>query len=174
VTLTAADGTTASATGRIEPGARSTLVSVPIDLRHPGPWTSAVRAGGAGERAQDQTQMDVVSGALLGAPMAWRATPSPRSPLRPLADFQLTRRDRLHVEWPILQDVATRTARLLDRRGQPLGQPLPVSAAPDGRRAAAVDLPIASLPEGDFVLELAATSSAGQTERRVLAFRVVR
>jgi VWFA-related protein len=174
VTLTAADGTTASATGRIEPGARSTLVSVPIDRRHPGPWTTAVRAGGDGERAQDQTQMEVVSGVLLGAPMAWRATPSPRSPLLPLADFQLTRRDRLHVEWPILQDAATRTARLLDRRGQPLGQPLPVSAAPDGRHAAAVDLPIASLPEGDFVLELAATSGAGQTERRVLAFRVVR
>jgi VWFA-related protein len=174
VTLTAADGTTATATGRIEPGARSTLVSVPIDLRHPGPWTAAVRAGGDGERAQDQTQMEVVSGTLIGAPMAWRATPSPRSPLRPLADFQLMRADRLHVEWPILQDAATRTARLLDRRGQPLGQPLPVSAAPDGRHAAAVDLPIASLPEGDFVLELTATPGAGEPERRALAFRVVR
>jgi hypothetical protein len=114
-----------------------------------------------------------VAGALIGAPMAWRATPSPRSPLRPLADFQLTRGDRLHVEWPILQDAATRAARLLDRRGQPLGQPLPIGAAPDGRQAAAVDLPIASLPEGDFVLELSATSD-GQTERRALAFRVVR
>jgi VWFA-related protein len=173
VTLTSADGTTTSASGRIEPGARSTLVSVPVDLQHPGPWTSTVRVGGDGERAQDQTQMTVVAGALIGAPMAWRATPSPRSPLRPLADFQLTRGDRLHVEWPILQDAATRAARLLDRRGQPLGQPLPVNAAPDGRQAAAVDLPIASLPEGDFVLELSATSD-GQTERRALAFRVVR
>ncbi len=174
VTLTSADGTSASASGRIEAGARSTLVSVPIDLRHPGPWTSAVRAGGDGDRAQDQTQMDVASGTLIGAPMAWRATPSPRSPLRPLADFQLTRGDRLHVEWPILQDAAERSARLLDRRGQPIGQPLAATAAPDGRRAAAVDLPIASLPEGDFVLELTAATDAGQTERRVLAFRVVR
>jgi hypothetical protein len=44
--------------------------------------------------------------------------------------------------------------------------------APD-RQAIAVDLPMGSLPEGDYVIELVATR-ADQPERRLLPFRVVR
>jgi hypothetical protein len=109
---------------------------------------------------------------LIGPASAWRSTPSPRAPLDPLADLRLNRRERLRVAWPIIDGTATRTARLLDRKGQPLGAPLPFAPAPEGG-VAAIDLPLASLPEGDFVVELEATRG-DIAERRLFAFRVTR
>ena len=41
------------------------------------------------------------------------------------------------------------TARLLDRTGKPLGQPLPFTPLPADARALAVDLPMGPLSEGD-------------------------
>jgi hypothetical protein len=105
--------------------------------------------------------------------MAWRGMPSPRVPLKPLADTRLTRAERLHVEWSVVAPADTRVARLLDRTGKPLGQPLPFAAMAPDRQAIAVDLPMGSLPEGDYVIELVATR-ADQSERRLLPFRVVR
>jgi hypothetical protein len=161
-------------TAKIPAGARSVLVSVPFDRTRGGPWNAAVTVIGDDDRVQDQVTVAPVSGAaVVGVPMAWRALPSPRSPLNPLADFQLRRAERLHVEWPVITEPVTKTARLLDRKGQPLGAALPLANAAD-RKALALDLPMSSLPEGDFVSDLTATSVSGQTERRVLAFRVVR
>jgi hypothetical protein len=157
---------------RLAAGARSALVPVAIDRARPGPWTATVTVAGDGDRLQDQVTVPMTNAAIIGAPMAWRAMPSPRSPLVPLADFQLHRAERLHVEWPILREPASRIARLLDRRGQPLGAELPLTVAAE-RRALALDLPMAALPEGDFLVDVTAEAS-GQTERQVLAFRVVR
>ncbi len=167
-------GSTPPISGRIAAGSRGAVVSVPLDRSHGGPWNATVTVSGDGDRVQDQVTVPATPATIIGQPMAWRALPSPRSPLNPLADFQLRRAERLHVEWPLIQQPTTRVARLLDRRGQPLGGELPLVAAPADRKALALDLPISSLPEGDFVVDLTVTGASGQTERRALAFRVVR
>jgi VWFA-related protein len=174
VALADAAGTSATATGRIAAGSRGAMVPLAFDRAGAGPWTVSVTVTGDGDRVQDQVSVPAASATMVGQALAWRASPSPRSPLSPLADFQLRRGERLHVEWPVIQAPAATAAHLLDRKGQPLGGDLPVAPAPGERKALALDLPMSSLPEGDFVVELTATSASGQTERRVLAFRVVR
>ena len=99
--------------------------------------------------------------------------PSPRVPLRPLADPRLTRGERLRVEWAVVAPADRRVARLLDRTGKPLGQPLPFAVLPPEKQAVAIDLPLASLTEGDYLVELVATRGE-ESERRLLPFRVVR
>jgi hypothetical protein len=47
-----------------------------------------------------------------------------------------------------------------------------VARSADGK-AAGLDLPMMSLPEGDFVIQLTATDN-GTSEHRLLAFRVLR
>ena len=80
----------------------------------------------------------------------------------------------MHVEWPVLRALDQRTARLLDRRGQPLPLSVALTERPDGDQLmAAVDLPIAPLADGDYVIELVAASQ-GVTERKLLGIRVVR
>lgn len=111
---------------------------------------------------------------LVGAPMAWRAASlSPRAPLVPLADPRLSRRERLRVEWPVVAPADRYEARLLDRTGKPLGQPLPVTPPGEASMSVTLDLPLGALPEGDYVIELAATRG-DLTERQLLAMRVVR
>ena len=129
---------------------------------------------GDGDRAQDQIDVPVPDTAIVGMPMAWRATPSPRSPLLPMADFQLRRNERLHIEWPLVQEPATKAAKLLDRKGQPLVADLPLAVPPADRHVLALDLPMSSLPEGDFLVDLTVAGANGVSERRVLGFRVVR
>jgi VWFA-related protein len=167
-------GSATPVSARIAAGARGAIVPVPIDRTHNGPWTLTLALTGDGDRAQDQVTVPPTSATIVGPPTAWRTLPSPRSPLSPLADFQLHRAERLHVEWPVIQEPASTVARLLDRNGQPLGTPLQVIAGPGQRKALALDLPMSALPEGDFVVDLTATTASGQSERRVLAFRVVR
>ncbi|MPY86681.1 MAG: VWA domain-containing protein [Luteitalea sp.] len=62
-------------------------------------------------------------------------------------------------------------ARLLNRQGQPMSD-LPVGAAPQGGVYTwQVDLPLAGLPPGDFLVELKATAS-GKSARELVGFRV--
>jgi len=174
VAVMAPDGTSANVTGRVAAGSRSALLTIPFDRAHRAPWSVAVVVTGDGDRAQDQIDVPVPDAAVVGLPMAWRATPSPRSPLLPMADFQLRRNERLHIEWPIVQEPASRAARLLDRKGQPLVADLPLATSSPDRRVLALDLPMSSLPEGDFLIDLTVTGASGESERRVLGFRVVR
>jgi hypothetical protein len=150
------------------------VLTVPFDRAHRGPWSAIAMVTGDSDRVQDQVDIAVPDATLIGVPMAWRATPSPRSPLLPMADFQLRRTERLHVEWPIIQDPTAHAARLLDRKGQPLVADLPLATPPADRHVLALDLPMSSLPEGDFIIDLTVTGPGGLTERRVLGFRVVR
>jgi VWFA-related protein len=157
----------------IDAGARGALVRVPAAATA-GPVRIAVRAT-TGDDAVSET-MDVRSpeGVVLGDPLLFRATTSLRAPLRPAADRQFRRTERAHVEWPVLRALDQRTARLLDRRGQPLPLSVALTERPDGDRLmAAVDLPIAPLADGDYVIELVAASQ-GVTERKLLGIRVVR
>lgn len=172
-TATGGGGRTASAGAAIEAGARVAALTIPDAGTTPGTWQVAVQAEGRDQRLNRRVEIDVPAARLVGQALAWRAASSPRAPLRPLADARLTRIERLRVEWPVMASAETHVARLLDRSGKPLGQPLPVTSLAPDRQAVAVDLPMSALPEGDYVIELVATR-AGESERRLLPFRVVR
>jgi hypothetical protein len=95
-------------------------------------------------------------------------------PLRPVADFQFRRTERLHAEWRILATLDQRTVRVLDRRGQALALGATVTEQDrNGQPVAAVDLNLSPLSDGDYVIELEAGRGA-DTQRSLLAFRVVR
>jgi len=162
------------ATGKIEPGSRSALVRVPLDNNSSGPWRVALRVSGSGGLLEDRIEIVAARSSLLGPPVGYRANVSPRAALKPIADFQLRRTERLHVEWGVLKAIDRKDARVLDRRGQPLPQPAVVSTVETGGDARiAADLAMAAFSEGDYILELTASAGA-ETERKVLAFRVVR
>jgi hypothetical protein len=169
---TRSDGANASATAEIVAGGRDAVAVIPIPDTSPGTWP-VVQVAGADSRLEQRVEVAASGARLVGQATAWRGMPSPRVALRPLADARLTRMERLRVEWPVIAPAGRHVARLLDRTGQPLGQPLPFAEIEPERRALAIDLPMGSLPEGDYVIELVATH-ADESERRLLPFRVVR
>jgi VWFA-related protein len=179
VSITGPGGRTATATGRIEAGSRAALVRVPLTAPETGPWHVAVRAAAQAAALDGDAETAPVSasGGVVGAPICYRGTSVARAPLRPVADFQFRRTERLHVDWPLSDVVEQRSARVLDRRGQPLPLRPMVSDRTDGDGAAAhavigVDLPLSALAAGDYLIELSVTRR-GETVQRMLAFRIV-
>ena len=97
-----------------------------------------------------------------------------RAPLRPVADFQFLRSERIQVEWPISKSLDERSARLLSRRGDVLPVPVTVTELTDGGRPRlAAALALAPLAAGDYVIELTVVD-AGERVTRLIAFRVSR
>jgi hypothetical protein len=162
-----------TALGRIEPSARGALLRIPLPEGAIGPWRATVSLSNGGERAEDALTIEADSQKMLvGAPVLYRAASGPRSPLQPVADFQFLRTERVHVEWPILQPPDQRLARLLTRAGQPLPVQATVTERDiDGQAMLAVDVNLAPLGPGDYLIELAI--GAGTTsERKLVAIRV--
>lgn len=173
VSLTGATGT-ATMTGTIEPGVRAAIISVPVAEAGAGPWRAAVVVTRGDNQGEDRIEVRSAGGPLLGEALAFRGTASARIALRPVADFQFRRTERIHVEWPVLKTLDQRTARLLDRRGQPL----PFETAltdrdANGTPVLAVDLSLGALAEGDYLIEVSAGSGADK-QRALLAFHVIR
>ena len=161
--------------GRIDPGARGVLVDIPIPAGQSGPWRVALRVSDADGALTDRLEVArpdpaETAGALIGVPIAWRGTAASRIPLRPVADFQFRRNERVRVVWPAREALDNRSARVLDRRGDPLAVPVTLTESPG---AVNVDVLLAPLAEGDYLIELTAGQGA-RTDRRVLAFRVIR
>jgi hypothetical protein len=147
---------------------------VPLGLDLAGPWRANITVGEGRDRLQDSLEVAESAGALIGEPVVYRATPSPRSPLIPVADFQFRRTERVHVEWPRLGEIDQREARLLGRTGQPLAVPVKVTERDvDGRVSVAADLNLAPLTDGEYAIELV-VGRGHETERRVVAIRVTR
>ena len=174
VTVTPTDsGAAVSAKGRIEPGLRATLVRVPLPAGAIGPWTVTARAQGAGA-IDGRVAVVVNRSAVLGDALVYRAGAGATSPLRPAADFQFRRTERVHIEWPIRAALERREARLLSRTGQPLAVPVQLTERPaDKAPVLAADLVLAPLAEGEYVIEVI-VGAATTPERRYFALRVVR
>jgi len=111
---------------------------------------------------------------ILGAPAVFRATPSPRSPIVAVTAPAFRRTERLHIEWPLMQELESRTARVLGRDGKPLAAQAVVSerAADSAPTVLVVDVVLAALAPGDYAVELVVTSR-GETRRTYLPFKVV-
>ena len=161
--------------GKFENGARSALVKVPLSATSASGWRVKVRVSGSGEGLEDEIEIAPPSAAsLIGEPTIFRANAGPRAPLRPVADFKFFRTERMHVEWTLAKPLDDRIARLLNRRGEPLAVPVALTERADGDRVVlAADLTLAPLADGDYVIEVTA-SSGGTKIQKLLAFRVVR
>ncbi len=176
VTVAAADGTVVgTGHGHVDAGARGAMADVGLAPGAAGPWLVKTTVSATSVRAiGDQfTVKAPAAGLLVGDPILFRAAPGPRSPIRPAADFAFWRSERLHLEWPVLASLDRRTARVLDRQGQPLALDLPVTEQTRLSGTVLVgDLNLAALG-GDYVIELTAGSGT-QEVRTLVAIRVRR
>ena len=163
------------AKGVIAENTRATLVKVPMTAASAAGWRLRVRiAGAAGAVLEDELDVMPSATAIVGEAVVFRAGASPRAPLQPVADYQFRRTERIHVEWASQRTMDNRGARLLNRRGEPLPIEVAVTEKPDvDRFTIAVDLGLAPLAQGDYVIEL--TAAAGPEKiQKLLAFRIVR
>ncbi|MEO8482688.1 MAG: VWA domain-containing protein [Acidobacteriota bacterium] len=176
VTVTAASnsgGGDLSGTAAIEPGGRGALVTIPL-TQGAGPWKVTAKLASGLASLSDRVDVPIAPAGSVSGPVVYRATPSPRSLLTPVASFEFRRNERIHVEWRTIAELDGRTARVLDRNGQPL----PLGAAVtervvDDKRTVAVDVNLAPLAEGDYVIELT-TQKGSESATSLVAFRVVR
>jgi len=160
------------ATGRIEANERGVLVSIPVDA-----GTAFLRVvmkvSAGGETLDGTVELKREAAGLVGDGVLYRGRPAATSPLRPVADLQFRRTERVHAEWTPAGELDQRSARLLSRTGQPLPIPLAVTERDvAGRKILAADLNLAPLAAGDYVLELTA-GRGGEVTTRLLAFRVI-
>jgi VWFA-related protein len=170
VMATPRTGEAVVARGRIEPGARGTIVHVPVGSGS-GPWDVNVRARGGAEAPESATvTVARPTTTLLGDATAYRAASAASAAFRPLAAFQFRRTERIRVDWPILGAIDTHEARLLDRRGQPAPVPVVVTRSADGKLVSAT-LNLAPLSTGDYLIEMTA-KAGGKVERKLVAIRV--
>ena len=172
VMLTTGKGETKLARGRIDPGARGTLIKVPIGT-DPGPWNAMLRITGDGQLQQtDSVSIARRPGTLLGQPIAYRAPGRMAGAFRPLAAFHLRRTERVRVDWPVLGALDSQEARLLDKKEQPLAVPVAVAVRDDeGSKVVSAELSLAPLSIGEYLIEV--TAKAGPTvERKLVAIRV--
>jgi len=91
----------------------------------------------------------------------------------PVAAREFSRTERLLIRFAAYAPPGTQptlSARLLSRMGQPM-RDLAVAAAGEPGADNAIDLPLASLAAGEYMVEVAATSPAGDAKDRI-SFRV--
>jgi VWFA-related protein len=173
VSLTGANGEAVATTARVEPGTRSSLVHVAAGSVA-GPWRAEVTLiASGGERVKDTATVDVPSASpLIGRPVVYRAAPSPRSPLQPVADFLFRRTERVHLEWLVGQPLDQREVRVLSKTGQPVATGATISEREaNGQTSLIVDLSLAPLSAGDYVIEVSA-SRGGVTGKSMIGLRV--
>ena len=162
-------------TARIEPGWRAVTVRVPRPAG-PGPFRLNVKVTGLTLDAVLNDRVEIVARppGILGDPLVFRAAPAAVSPLRPVADYQFWRTERVHVEWAIPGPLDRRQARLLSKDGSALAVPVTLSEREqNGRPVLAADLNLAPLAAGDYVIEVVAAIGTDEV-RRYVPIRVLR
>ena len=161
----------ASARGRIAAGARAVSVRAPLAPASKGPWQVVMRVSGGELRGGETMSLSVAAG-IVGDPQLLRVDAGGASPVaRPV----FSRRERLRATWTTIDaaELTRSEVRILDRRGQPLAIDATLSLAPAGSRtAASVDVALAPLAPGDYVLELV-IAAGGTPSRHLLGFRVM-
>jgi len=167
-----AGGAAITGSGRLEVAARSAIVRVPLPPGATGPWRATVKLTASGESLDDHATIDrATHGPLLASAIVYRAA-TPRSPLQPVADLLFRRTERVHVEWPILQPLDNRQVRVLTKTGQPVATGATITERDaNGAQILAVDLLLAPLGAGDYVIEVTAARGA-VSDRAFVAFRV--
>ena len=158
----------------LPPGARSLVVTVPLAAGETGPWRVRGRLNAGTHVLEQALDVNASSEAPLGDARWFRAATAASAPLRPAAEPLFRRVERLRLEWPVNTALGARGARLLDRRGEPLAVGVSITEGErDGQPIVAVELGLAPLADGDYLIELVAAQGATSI-RRLVAFRVTR
>jgi VWFA-related protein len=168
----------ASARARIQAGHRGVLVDVPLvnasgQPIDPGdaPLHVNVTATNGSQHLDDGSDA-ITPGAWLGPAGVYRANSGPRAPLEPVAEFEFLRTERLHIEWPELKTPPEIHTRLLRPSGEALNVELPPTGVTrDGLQMLSIELPLASIAPGEYVIEMVA-GEGSNIDRRLVAFRV--
>jgi hypothetical protein len=156
-----------TAKGRIDAGAFSTMIRIPVN--GPRPARVSVRVDGEGSApADDYVKLEPPAGTLVGDPIAYRS--GNRFATRPVAGFEFARNEHIRVEWPVLATLDRRELRLLDRNEKPLPVDLPL-AEDAAKQLLVLDISLSGLPHNDYLFELTA-GAGGAVEKRLLAVRV--
>jgi VWFA-related protein len=172
-------GAAASASGPARGG------SVSFDV-NPGKVQLRLSVEGAGSQVLD-TEIRELNVPDLTAPQATLGTPAvfrartlrdyqqvktdPKAV--PVATREFSRTDRVLVRVPAYGpgDTAPKlTVKLLNRAGQPMSE-LPSGPAPAAGEHQ-IDLPLAALAPGEYVLQIQATAEGGDAKEELVAFRV--
>ena len=108
-----------------------------------------------------------------GTPRLLRRGPTTGLAFVPTVDTRFRRTERIRVELSLSVDMPTASARLLDRKGQPLAVPVISTVREDaGGRAAVAEAMLASLAPGDYLVELT-LGDGGSRQVVMMAIRIV-
>jgi VWFA-related protein len=171
ILIDASGRTVATAHADVRAGATSARLALTSQTLLAGEYQLQFRTKGARATAPST---DVVRIAVAPAPQSTGAVFFRRGPTTanrdvPTADLRFRRSDRLRVDVPS-PGAETVTARLLDRAGSPMAIPVSATVRDDSDRSRwlSVELALAPLAAGDYVVEIVAGTS-----RTLAAFRVV-
>ena len=158
----------------IPAGTRSVVIPINLDASDRGPWRVGLEFTNGTAKLEQTLDVRAPADGRLGDAVWLRAGSAASTPLRPTAEPMFRRTERLRLEWAATSPPAPRLARVLNRQGEPLAIGSAVTEITrDGHTVIAVDVALAPLADGDYLVEL----SAGEGEsalRRLGAFRMVR
>jgi hypothetical protein len=146
-----------------------------------GEYVVRVRVRGTGRSTPDlveQVRITVPSPgpaaeAPPGDPVVHRSGPYTGKAFQPTADARFRRAERLRVDVAVAGPAPTVSARLLDRKGQPLAVPVAAVVREETPlRIASAELALAPLAPGDYLVELSVTRGS-RNEKVVVAVRIV-
>ena len=102
-----------------------------------------------------------------------RSGPFTGRAFQPTADARFRRGERLRVDVTVAGPAPTVSARLLDRKGQPLAVPVATAIRDEAyRRIASAELAVAPLAFGDYLVELT-LQRGSRSDKVVVAVRIV-
>jgi hypothetical protein len=108
-----------------------------------------------------------------GVPVLWRRGPTTGIRYVATADKQFRRTERVRLELPLSEAVASTSAEVLDRAGKAMNIPVTTAIRSEGALTwATAEVSLAPLAAGDYALRLK-TERAGKSSEVVTGFRVV-
>jgi hypothetical protein len=170
-----ADGKSTTARVTLKPGERAFATSVKLQTAPTGAIETRVKLTPADSPAESLTDtVRIERDPGIATAMLFRRGATTGNRVVPAADVRFSRIERIRLEVPVSGAVKPGACRILDRMGQPLPLPVPVTERTDdaGQRWIVADLTLSPLSAGDYVVELELASEPAS--RALTAIRITR
>ena len=132
-----------------------------------------VKPTAGGLPVSDTIRLANAKGDGPGVPVLLRRGPTTGIRYLPTADKQFRRTDRVRLELPSSESVASTSAEVLDRSGKSMNIPVTTAVRTEGTLTwATAEVALAPLAPGDYALRLK-TERAGKSTEVVTGFRVI-
>ena len=173
--ITLLGGGSGTATASIAAGARGFVVGVPLAKAPGEPVDVRIRLAAAGAQPGTTDLLRVDAGTGLPHPVLFRRGPSTGNRLEPVGDPVYSRTERLRAEVAASTETKLTEARVLDRNGNAVDLPVTLGERtdPSGQRWLTLDLTLAALGAGDYIVELSGVV-ARASHKVLTAVRVTR